>query len=128
MVSCIKHITLKCFIVLIALQILNLGIDAIDFQPLNASSTIGDFNYINSMTEYVTEIVLGHTDAFPEYQKESPSSKSQILKHLSLKLYELKFYTAIVKEFKGNSSYTFPLNEKYNYLFFKEINPPPPKV
>lgn len=128
MASTLKHISLKCFLLLMALQILNLGVDAIDFQPMESSATIGDFNYINSMTEYVSEILMGYKDAFPEYQKESPSSKSQLVKHFSLKFYELNFYTAIRKEFKDDSSYIIPLNEMYNYRFFKEINPPPPKA
>ncbi len=111
-----------------ALQILNLGIDAIDFQPLETPVSIGEFNYINSMAEYVAEEVLGHKDAFPEYQQESAASKSQFVKHFSLKFCEITLYTSPVNDFKNNSSYIVPLQERYKYLFFKEINPPPPKA
>jgi hypothetical protein len=110
-----------------ALQILNLGVDAIDFQPLSASASLGDFNYINSLTEYVSEILLGHKDAFPEYQKESSSSKSQFTKHFSIKLCELNTITIITKLTDYHSAYVL-INEKEIYRFCKEINLPPPKV
>ena len=80
------------------------------------------------MTEYVTEIVLGVTDAFPEYQKESSSSKSQILKHFSIKFCEHQF-----DNYRNNmneiiSLYLTPRNETSNCLFSKEVTAPPPKV
>jgi len=111
-----------------AIQILNLGIDAIEFQPLQKADSIEDFNYINSMTEYVSEILMGKKDAFPEYQKESSSSKSQMLKHFSFKFCHLNINTSFLKEFKECNVYSVLLNEKNKYLFFKEINPPPPKA
>jgi hypothetical protein len=124
-----KNITLKCFLLLMALQVLNLGIDAIDFQPLpSATAGIEDFNYINSMAEYVSEIVLGHKDAFPEFQKESSSSQSQFTKHFSITLYQLYTDMVIIKTFDNNHTHNTRLIDSYNYLFFKEINPPPPKA
>ena len=123
-----KHTTLKCLILLISLQILNLGIDAIDFQPINTSKTIGNFNYMNSMTEYVAEIILGVKDAFPEYQKESSSSKSQILKHFPIKICQHEFETDRKKMNEVFSSYLKPKNETFNCLTLNEINLPPPKA
>ena len=123
----LKQIALKIFIALMALQIINLSIDAVEFQPLEAAITIGDFNYLNSMTEYVSEVIMGIKDAFPEFQNQSSSSKSQIVKHLSIKLFENNSIIQAPAIYRQNISYSVPLNESYTYLFLKEINPPPPK-
>jgi len=123
----LKQIATKIFIALMALQIINLSIDAVEFQPIEAAITIGDFNYLNSMTEYVSEVIMGIKDAFPEFQNQSSSSKSQIVKHLSIKLFENNSIVQAPSIFKQNNSYSVPLKEAYNYLFLREINPPPPK-
>lgn len=121
----IKNIALQCFLLLMALQILNLGIDAVDFQPLQSTASLGDFNYMNSLTEYVSEIVLGHKDIFPEFQKESPSSKSQCIKHFSIKLCELTIFTPLLTVPANNIVYNSLINEKDTYRYIKEINHPP---
>jgi len=123
----LKQIATKIFIALMALQIINLSIDSVEFQPIEATITIGDFNYLNSMTEYVSEVIMGIKDAFPEFQNQSSSSKSQIVKHLSIKLFENNSIVQAPSIFKQNNSYSVPLKEAYNYLFLREINPPPPK-
>ncbi len=123
-----KNIALKLFIALLAIQIINLSIDTADFQPIAATITIGDFNYLNSMTEYISEIIMGDTNAFPEYQKESSSSKSQLVKHISIKLQQDKIAAILFNHNTLAHVYLNPKNENYNFLFFKEINPPPPKI
>jgi len=124
----IKNIITKFLIILISIQILNLSVDSIDFQPISDNIVIGDFNYLNSFTEYVSEILLGHKDSFPEYQNESTSSKAQFVKHLSLKLYQSTSSLAINKYFEEASAFIVQLKEPYSFIFCKEINPPPPKV
>jgi len=124
----LKHITTKLFIALIAVQIINLSIDAVEFQPIATIVTIGDFNYLNSITEYVSEIIMGNKDAFPEFQKESASSKSQIVKHISLKLFTAQNFLPNPAFKEISNAFIVPLNEQYSYLYFKEINPPPPKA
>jgi len=123
-----KNIIAKFIVAIIALQILNLSIDSVDFQPISANITLGDFNYINSLTEYVSEIILGHKDAFPEYQNESTSSKAQLVKHLSLKLYQPTTSIDIIRISEDAQAFIVPLKEKYSFTFYKEINPPPPKA
>lgn len=120
----LKHIMLRCFVFLMAIQVLNLSIDAVDFHPFIAANTIGDFNYLNSMTEYFSEIVMGHKDAFPEYQKESPAS-SQSTKHIDLKISQPTYLSFRIGQYQPVISYTYPLDESYSYLFSKEINRPP---
>src|ERR1035437_7977041 len=121
----IKNITLNCFLLLMSFQILNLGIDAIDFQPIQNSVSLGDFNYMNSLTEYVSEIVLGNKDAFPEFQKESPSSKSQCIKHFSIKLCEINAYRPLLKVPITNTVYNTLRNENDTFRYIKKINHPP---
>ena len=122
------HIIRNLFVEVMAILVLNVSIDAIEFEPIAATVTLGDFNYINSMAEYIAEIVLGNKDAFPEYQKESTSTKSQFAKNLSLKLYHQDHFTYSPSYTFNNVCYIVPLKEEYNYLYFKEINPPPPKM
>ncbi len=124
----IKNIIAKFLVAIIALQIINLSIDSTDFQPISSNITLGDFNYINSLTEYVSEIVLGNKDAFPEYQNESSSSKAQLVKHLSIKLSQPTTVVDIINISEELHSFIVPLNESYSFAFYKEINPPPPKA
>lgn len=128
MKTVIKTVSIKILIAVIAIQIINLSIDGVDFQPMAARVVIEDFNYLNSMTEYVSEIILGKKDAFPEFQKESSSSKSQIIKYLSLKI-PGKPLEGLSNNFTiCKSSFIVPLKEKYEYSYFNEINPPPPRL
>jgi len=124
----LKQIATKIFIALMALQIINLSIDSVEFQPIEAAITIGDFNYLNSMTEYVSEVIMGIKDAFPEFQKESTAANSQILKHISLKHFENFQIVSEVPIPAQNQSFTVAFLTPYTYLYFREINPPPPKL
>ena len=124
----VKKISTQLLVALIAIQIINLSIDAVEFQPIAANIVIEDFNYFNSMTEFVAEVVMGNKDAFPEFQKESSSSKSQIIKHLSVKLFQQDDFTLRTQYFTKSASFIVPLTEEYQFRFFKEINPPPPKA
>ena len=63
----VKKISIQLLVAIVAMQIINLSIDAVEFQPIATTVTIEDFNYFNSITEYVSEIVMGNKDAFPEF-------------------------------------------------------------
>ncbi len=128
MKSTLKNIALKCFLLLMALQILNLGIDSIEFQPLQATAAIGDFNYINSMTEYFSEIVMGHKDAFPEYGQSQTPKPNQNVKHIDIKIYQPQMMDIPVQKPNEATAFAFPVNERYCCCFGQEINPPPPKA
>jgi hypothetical protein len=126
----LKHITTKCLLLILAIQILNLSVDAIDFHPFySANSTANtDFNDINSEAEYISEIVLGYKDAFPEMQKQGEQKNTQSIKHTVIKIYEPKpLCFNIEQRFITVVSFSFPLDEKYSFLFSKDITPPPPK-
>lgn len=124
----LKNIALKCFLLLMAFQILNQSIDSIDFQPIYASNNIGNFNDINSVTEYISEIIIGKINAFPEFQKVPTSKSSHSFKHISLKIFEARVFTFEPQEYQDIVSFAYPLDETYSFLFSKDITPPPPKA
>ncbi len=120
----------RLFIFLLALQILNLSFDSIEFQPVNNSNIIVSFNDINTAIEFISEVVLQHPDAFPEYANAGKSSQknSPLQKQQSIKLY---FSIYIPREYltaKSISKNFILGNENYTSSFFGEITPPPPKA
>jgi hypothetical protein len=124
----LKNIVTNIFVSLIAIQVINLSIDAAEFEPLNATNDIGNFNYFNSMVEYITESILEYKDAFPEYYNNTSSSKkAQLEKSISFKFSQssqidcsAKYFLVIVKNFRID-------DEDFYNLHYSEIIPPPPK-
>lgn len=115
---------------LIALQILNQCTDAIDFLPIYTTNSITDFNDINSATEYISEIVLGNKDAFPEFQTKSSGhhKSAQSFKHLNIKLHQPLTISFIPNTFVTVVLFAIPLDETYSFLFSRDITPPPHKA
>jgi hypothetical protein len=110
-----------------AIQILNLSTDAIDFQPFHTTN-LSEFNDLNSIVEYLTEVVLNYKNAFPESaDQQSTSSKAQFEKHGNIKLFIPDVLTLLQKREEPQIDHVAPAIDPYRYLFFKEINPPPPK-
>ncbi len=112
---------------IVALQIINFGLFVQDFQPLANSSISPELNIINSIDEYVAEVALHHKDAVPENNKQ-PQKDLQAHKHIPFKLIPVPkphtlSNTQLVYQHKPAS-----LEEGYNYLFYKDIYPPPPKL
>jgi hypothetical protein len=127
----IKNIALKIFVGFMAMQVLNLSVDAIEFHPLITShvNDIGDFNDLNSAAEYISEILLGHKNAFPEFDKKPDSKQSLSFKHVDMKKYSPNIFSIEPPHFEEIISYICPLvKEEYLPLYIKEINPPPPKT
>ncbi|SIT03345.1 hypothetical protein SAMN05421788_10323 [Filimonas lacunae] len=112
------------------MQILNLSIYMQDFEPIKTHKhTIGEFNEINSIVEYVAEIVLHHKGALPEYhQQNNDHSAMQMHKHAPIKMITFDDLQPKRAFYVATRNYIHPLNEAYYFLFFKEINPPPPKA
>ncbi len=119
------HITRNVFLFLLALQILNLSTNSIDFQPFHTSN-LYEFNDLNTIVEYVTEIVLKHENAFPESGQQA-TPKPQVEKHVSFKLFVPDAITILQEKDEPVIRHITPISDSYRYLFFKEINPPPPK-
>ena len=112
---------------IVMLQILNLSIYAQDFEQTEPQHTIGNLNEINSVVEYIAEIVLDNTNALPEVQKAGQKDL-QFHKHLTMKLLAVnERHEQKVPQTPGDV-FTCPLKDDYAFLFCKEINPPPPKA
>ena len=125
MTKAIKNIILKSFLVLMAALVLNQSIDEIEFQPLLMSSNIEYFNDLNSAVEYIAEIVLGHKDMFPEFQKNGQHKQSSTCKHVNPKAFNLIEALVVPEKYIENFKFAYPLDEKYTFLFSREIIQPP---
>jgi hypothetical protein len=122
----ILHIASRALVLLLAIQILNLSINSIDFKPIETTN-LTEFNDINTLAEFVSEIVLGHINAFPEFEKKT-QKQSQLQKHISIKIINDYFVVEPNLFFKDNIQLDTNIMDKYLYEYFQEINPPPPKV
>ena len=122
----IIHIIRNSFLLLLALQVLNLSIDSIDFKPVH-SSNIEEFNDLNTFSEYFAEVVLGHTNAFPEAVKKE-QKQSQLQKHLTIKLINPSVMGDLGNAYTDIISNRFPADENHWLFYAPEINPPPPKA
>ncbi len=123
---CFKTIFFKAIVFVVALQILNLSIYAQDYNPIKSSNVLYETNEINSIMEYVGEIVLKHQNQFPEYPNDG--QKNLQLKHTALTTFSFQYLKVQSCTNKAVINYIVPVTEDYYFLFLKEINPPPPKA
>ena len=105
--------------------VLNQCVDEIEFQPLIACNEIGNFNDLNSAVEYISEVVFGHKDLFPEFNKDGRHKQSSCFKHITSKIFDRQYQLILPVEEIVISSFAFPLDEKYTFLFSKEMIQPP---
>lgn len=128
----IVHTYAKKFVLLIiAMQILNLSVYGGDFgaglSP-TAKNSIGEFNQIDCLIEYIAEIMLDHKNAFPENGSHNTNGKSSHqIKHTSIKMIEFGKNTEQPFYCTGNTLAEI-FDEDYKKLILREINPPPPKA
>lgn len=120
----------RLLVFIVAMQILNLSIYMQDFEPIKTHHhTIGEVNEINSIVEYFAEVVLEHKGALPEYkQQNNDHTALQVHKHAPVKMITFDDLQPARVTFVEKRTYIHPLNEAYYFLFFREINPPPPKA
>lgn len=119
--------TARFFTFLVALQILNMGLFVQSIEPLASPSSISDNNIINSVVEYVSEVMLNKINAIPESNNKA-NKDLQNHKHIIVKMIELQ-KSSLAIAFKSDSfKIHSPLSQSYYYRFYKEINPPPPKA
>jgi hypothetical protein len=125
----VKTTILKFILFIVAIQILNLSVYANELDHYTYNHNYEDLggNRIDSAIEYISEIIFDYHNAFPEYSNHRTNSHSLQLKHFSFKL----IHSSTVVELPYSTTspvYASLLKEDYQYLFFKEINPPPPKM
>ena len=82
---------------------------------------------INTIAEFVSEIMLGKVNSFPEFATKT-QKQSQLQKHISIKI--INDITTVEPEFYVNTftDLDTSIKDKYLYEYFQEINPPPPKA
>jgi hypothetical protein len=115
-------------LLIVALQILNLSVYGRDCQQDLKKNTIGELNEIDSLAEYVAEIILDHKNAFPENGPNSHQSHTtHLMKHPGFNIITFRKNTEI-KRYCVISPITIPTKEEYKYLFARKIIPPPPKA
>jgi hypothetical protein len=117
----------RIFTFLVALQILNMGFFVQDFVSLASPSSISDHNVINSVVEYVSEVMLNKLNALPENNNKA-NKDLQAHKHCVVKMIELQKSAIAILPAMAVLRLHYPLSDNYYYRFYKEINPPPPKA
>lgn len=121
-----KYISL--FIVtLVALQVLNLGLYAQDFSVLERDAAGYKPNIINSITEYVAEVVMNKRNAFPE-RKERPnqSDHNPVYKFQPFKIYASNSHALLENAIAISHNYAGYIVPAYNN-HTTDITSPPPK-
>ena len=104
-----------------------MGLFVQNIEPLAFSSSISDNNIINSVVEYVSEVVLNKINAIPENNNKA-NKDLQAHKHIAIKMIDFQ-KSSLAIAFQTNCLKTHsPLSQSYYCRFYKEINPPPPKA
>jgi hypothetical protein len=100
-----------------------------DYSDEVKTNNIGELNQIDSLTEYVAEIVLDHKNAFPENGANShhTSAPGHLAKHISIKMVSFK-KIAVLSFSRSSQPINIPSKEEYKNMFSREIVPPPPKA
>ncbi len=115
------------FVVLVALQVLNLGLYAQDFETAKQCSG-PEFNIINSVTEYIAEVRMQKRNAFPEKKEKSNQSEHES----AYKFQPFKIYfksvniPSQVADIQHHNYGRFIVNAYSNQP--SDITSPPPKI
>jgi hypothetical protein len=127
----IKNIAGTFLILLIALQVVNLSVDSVDFYTqVNSHSMMDDQDYTDSMFEFVVENMLGfskHT-LHDKANNNSTSKMQQNSMHWDVKLFYITTPKSAVKEAADNRLSYFITNDKAVTLYYSEVSPKPPQL
>lgn len=120
-----KKYIIKFITLVVALQLLNLSIYAQDFKPLFINQETSEVNISETITEFVSEQLLGFVNSFPEQTQHHKGFRFH--KNISFKAIT-PLPTSVIIEI----AYPLPkriasLKEHFSSLFNQEINPPPPR-
>lgn len=121
------HTYLQRFVLLlVAVQVLNLSVYG---QKFKESDSVGNVNQIDSMIEYITEVVLDYKNAFPENGPHNHQSHTNHqAKYEGFNLITFLRKSPSIKRYCVAFAIHIPSKEEYKYLFAREIIPPPPKA
>jgi hypothetical protein len=116
----------RLFAFIIALQILNMSIDAPGAQMSVGTTNADDFNYIDTYVEYIAEVILKYNNAIPESKDRQ---QKELQQHKQFEITFEKVYPLLNFIWQDNPlDHHRNFSDKYAYQFIKEINPPPPKA
>jgi hypothetical protein len=124
--STLKYHIARFLLVIAAIQVLNMSVypDQLQWQRSENLSSLP--NEMDSFVEYVTEVVLGHENAFPEYAHKH---------HKDLQVHKQAISLYSEEVCNKDSEVPFILRsiewlatDQYSYQYYNEINPPPPKA
>lgn len=119
------HIS-RFFVLVIALQVLNMSIDSPTAQMNVVKGQTDNFNYIDTYVEFIVEVVLKYENAIPE---------SNSREHKELQQYKYTEY--IIQKMQPSLAFIWVENlvnrprhtsDRYAYQYIREINPPPPRT
>ena len=123
------HYTKKGLFILIAIQILNIGLFAQDLPSTTVNGQ--EQNIINSITEYVAEVMLNKSDAFPE-EHQNGHDKTPAANHFKIQLVECCKLTSNAFNIPATISedkIVYSLISENSFRdYIAEITPPPPKA
>lgn len=122
----------------LAFQMLNISVYSRSYEYFvkdKNGHTIIEENQIDSLIEYVTEVVFDFKDAFPEDPKtlsaehgENYKAPHTIVKNMMVQLAVPVHYTGCGQGVSKSSTPKYSVYQDYSYRFYCEINPPPPKA
>ena len=116
----------RLLLVIVATQVLNVSVypDMLQWTRTDNSAKLS--NEMDSVVEYVTEIVLGHENAFPEYAHKHHKDLQVHKQAINLYSEEMRENGPGVPFIQCSIEWHTP--NQYSYQYYKEINPPPPKA
>lgn len=120
----------KFILFAIALQILNLSVYGSEYeqQYMDKNGHVAFCNnQIDCVAEFVAEVILDYRNAMPENKGNHTKNKSKIIKAQIQLIAQNIPVTKVYKTYPTVVKHGY-YNNQYDYLFYKEINPPPPKV
>ena len=111
------------------LQVLNLGLYAQDFENIAKDKNGNEPNIINSVTEYIAEVVMHKENAFPEKRESSNQSNNHdnLIKFQPFKIaihHSADMLNSLAKSEHKYNSFVVCIYTNYS----PDIVAPPPKL
>ena len=126
----IRTYLIKLLLLLVAIQVLNLSVYGREcYDDSLEMVAIGEINQMDSMTEYITEVLLDYKNVFPENGHHGRrSGMPHQVKHIVIKMVNLKRKQLEQPFYFTSTKVKIPTKVDYKCLFAREITPPPPKA
>ena len=116
---------IKFSALIIAIQVLNMSIDSANAIQDNHYNIPGNFNYIDTYVEYISEVICKHENTIPEQGKRHQKQWHHKLQQVICD--NLRSTNKVVISSQVLRNIFFNLHDNYAYQFSKEITPPPKK-